>query len=67
MPLYELFCLVKPGLGKQVGDIMKLAGKTVIDRGGVLTDLKFFGEQPLAYLVRRPGEKYEKVRIWRRF
>jgi small subunit ribosomal protein S6 len=62
MPLYELFCLAKPRLGKAVlGDIIKLAGRTVLDKGGVITDVKSFGEQKLAYEIRRPGEKYEEV------
>jgi small subunit ribosomal protein S6 len=62
MPLYELFCLAKPRLGKAVlSDIIKLAGRTVLDKGGVITDVKSFGEQKLAYEIRRPGEKYEEV------
>ncbi len=62
MPLYELFCLAKPRLGKAVlGDIIKLAARTVLDKGGVITDIKSFGEQKLAYEIRRPGEKYEEV------
>ena len=45
-----------------LGDIIKLAGRTVLDKGGVITDVKSFGEQKLAYEIRRPGEKYEEVR-----
>jgi hypothetical protein len=64
MPLYELFCLAKPRLAKQqLADIIKLVGKSVIDKGGVITDIKSFGEQPLAYEIRRPGEKYAEVRF----
>lgn len=62
MPLYELFCLAKPGLGKRLGDVIKIAGRKVIDEGGVLTDIKYFGEQPTAYEIRKPGEKYSEVR-----
>ena len=62
MPLYELFCLAKPRLSKAVlGDIIKLAGRTVLDKGGVITDVKSFGERKLAYEIRRPGEKYDEV------
>ena len=62
MPLYELFCLAKPRLNKAaLGDIIKLAGRKVLDKGGVITDVKSFGEQRLAYEIRRPGEKYEEV------
>jgi small subunit ribosomal protein S6 len=64
MPLYELFCLTKNGLGKrQLADIIKLAGRTVIGKGGVITDVKSFGEQPLAYEIRKSGELHSLVRI----
>lgn len=63
MPLYELFCMVRPGLETGVvANIMRTAGRTVLSSGGVLTDVKSFGEQPTAYPIRRPGEKYEEVR-----
>lgn len=63
MPLYELFCLAKPRIGKQaLADIIKLAGRTVLDKGGVITDVKSFGEQKLAYEIRKPGAKFEEVR-----
>lgn len=64
MPLYELFCLARPRLGKsQLADIIKLAGRTVLDKGGVITDVKSFGEQRLAYEIRKPGERHSQVRI----
>ena len=63
MPLYELFCLARPRLPKaQLGDIIKLAARTVLDKGGLLTDVKSFGERELAYEIRKPGAKYNEVK-----
>ena len=66
MPLYELFCLVQPRLGKaRLAEIIRLAGRAVLDKGGVITDIKSFGEQKLAYDIRRPGEVHREVRLGR--
>lgn len=63
MPLYELFCLARPQLPKQqLADIMRKAGVAVFGKGGVITDIKSFGEQPLAYDIRKPSGKYRTVR-----
>lgn len=63
MPLYELFCLAKPGLGKpHLASMISSIGKKVLASGGVLTDVKSHGEQALAYDIRRPGERYSQVR-----
>lgn len=62
MPLYELFCLAKPRLQKkQLAEIMKVANSAVLNHGGVITDIKSFGQQPLAYEIKRPGEKFSEV------
>ena len=63
MPLYELFCLTRPAIGRQaLTQIIKTAGQTVLAKGGVLTDVSYFGEQQLAYEIRNPGGKFGKVR-----
>ncbi|GAB4818326.1 hypothetical protein N2152v2_005372 [Parachlorella kessleri] len=63
--LYELFALAKPRLAKaQLGEIMKAASRAVLDHGGVITDLKSFGDQPLAYDIRKPGAKYGEAGMW---
>ncbi|KAL6771723.1 MRPS6 [Auxenochlorella protothecoides x Auxenochlorella symbiontica] len=65
MPLYELFCLAKPGLGKpHLASMISSIGKKVLASGGVLTDVKSHGEQALAYDIRRPGERYSQAHIW---
>ncbi len=64
MPLYELFCLTRPVAGRQaLSQIIKTAGQAVLDKGGVLTDLTFFGEQRLAYEIRNPSGKFGKVSL----
>ena len=63
MPLYELFALAKPALAQpQLAEIIKAASQAVFAQGGVLTDIKSFGQRPLAYDIRKPGEKYSEVR-----
>lgn len=63
MPLYELLCLAKPALPRaDMARMMQKAGEVVLDKGGVLTNLTSFGDQHLAYNIRRPFEKYDKVR-----
>eukprot|EP00887_Chlorella_sp_A99_P007142 scaffold2.g7142.t1 len=65
MPLYELFCLARPSLAKQaLADIIKTASRSILANGGVLTDVKSFGQSPLAYDIRRPGEKYSEANMW---
>lgn len=60
--LYELFCLAKPQLSKaHLGQIIKAASLAVLNQGGVVTDIKSFGEQPLAYDIRKPGSKHSEV------
>jgi len=64
MPLYELFCLAKPQLKKvQLAEMISLAGRAVLEKGGVITDIKSFGEQRLAYGIRKPGAVYEKASL----
>jgi small subunit ribosomal protein S6 len=62
MPLYELFAVAKPRLPKaQLADIMRAIGKTVMDQGGVVTDIKSYGDRRLAYDIRQPGARYSEV------
>ena len=63
MPLYSMFCMAKPAIGRSaVGSMMRLAGTTVLEKGGVLTDIVSFGQQDLAYDIRNQGVKYSQVR-----
>lgn len=63
MPLYELFCMTQPQAGRvALTQIIKAAGQAVLARGGLLTDVTFFGEQQLAYEIRKPAGKFDQVR-----
>lgn len=63
--LYELFCLAKPALSKPaLTEIMRTASQAVLAKGGVLTDIKSFGQRPLAYDIRKPGERYAEASKW---
>lgn len=65
MPLYELFCLSKANLPKtQIAEIIKHASQVVLRHSGVITDIKSFGEQKLAYEIRRPGERHSEAHVW---
>lgn len=65
MPLYELLCLAKPALSKDVMiEVIKAVGGVVYRQGGFVTQLKSYGDQHLAYDIRRPFEKYDQAHIW---
>lgn len=65
MPLYELFCLAKPRIANaDLASLMKQAGRIVLNSGGVLTDVKSFGSQKLAYVIKRPGERHAESKMW---
>lgn len=62
MPLYELLALGVPRLPKsEVARIIQRLGRAVYDRGGVVTNVKSYGEQPLAYKIRGTSGKYDQV------
>lgn len=63
MVCYELFCLARPYLGyPQYFDIIKASALTVLNRGGVLMDIKSFDQRLLAYPINRSGTRIEEVR-----
>lgn len=61
--MYELLCLAKPSLPRadQVRMLQRV-GQLVMERGGVLTGLKSYGDQHLAYDIRKPFMRFDKVR-----
>ena len=66
MPCYRLFCLAKPGLGRdQQAAVIRTAATSILDGGGVLMDLRSFGEKALAYVVRPAGQAFDEVSEWR--
>lgn len=65
MPLYELLCLAKPALARSdLSGLMRRLGESVFKSGGVITDIKSFGQQRLAYDIRRPFQKYDQAHMW---
>ncbi len=62
MPAYELFCLARPTLARaDLARMMQRIGSIVFDKGGVITSVSSYDEQPLAYRVRKSNEKYNSV------
>jgi small subunit ribosomal protein S6 len=62
MPLYELFCMARPALQRDVaGQLMRKAATAVLSRGGILTDIRSYGDRELAYEIRRPGLRMSEV------
>lgn len=61
MPVYELFALLRADLPREkIVDVLRRTGSTVLQGNGVLTDLKSYGEQPLAYRINSPaGYQYD--------
>lgn len=64
MPLYDVLAIVKGAMPQQqVSLILKRAANAVLDNGGVLTDVKSYGVNQLAYGIRKFGEVHTEVRI----
>lgn len=61
MPVYELFALLRADLPREkIADVLRRVGTTVHNGNGVLTDLKSYGQQPLAYRINSPaGYQYD--------
>ncbi|KAL4447863.1 hypothetical protein ABPG75_005082 [Micractinium tetrahymenae] len=65
MPLYELFALAKPAVGKAaLAEMMRAVGSTVMQQGGVVTDIMSYGQRKLAYDIRQPGSRYSEANMW---
>eukprot|EP00955_Chlamydomonas_euryale_P024484 257937-Chlamydomonas_euryale.AAC.7 len=64
MPLYEIVCLAKPALARpHLARMMQRVGDLVMSDGGIVADVVSYGEQHLAYDIRKPFEKYDKVGV----
>lgn len=63
MPLYELLCLAQPALAKPV--MVKMitnVANVLYSNGAVVTSLKSYGDQYLAYKIKGVRGKYDQVR-----
>ncbi len=66
MVLYEAMILVSAKAPRTAcADILRRVGATVMERGGVVTDVTSYGARTLAYEFRRPGETHFEVRVMR--
>ena len=62
MPLYELFGLAKPLLERSHRvEILRSAATAIFSGGGVLADIKSYGDRDTAYSIRPPGQRYDQV------
>lgn len=65
MPLYELLCLTRPELARpEITKIIQRIGTSVLSSGGIITDIKSYGNQLLAYDIRVPYKKFDEAYIW---
>lgn len=64
MPLYEILCMARPlSARKELVEIVSRAGNAVLSSGGIVIDVKSYGQQTLAYTIKtRSGEKMRQVR-----
>ena len=64
MPFYEFLCLAKPSLAKpHLARMMARVGDIVLGDGGIVTNVVSYGEHSLAYDIRKPFQRHEKVMI----
>ena len=60
--LYQLLCLARPMAAGELSSMMQKVGSVVFNSGGVVTEVKSYGRQHLAYKIRGVHGKYEQVR-----
>lgn len=65
MPLYELLCMARPlAARKELAEVANRAGRTVLESGGIVADVKSYGEHTLAYTIRTAsGERIRQVSL----
>ena len=63
MPLYQLFAIAKPTVPVSgLAAALRKVGSNVYSSGGVVTEIKSYGEQELAYDIKTAAGKYREVR-----
>ena len=62
MPLYQLFAIAKPTVPVSgLAAALRKVGSNVYSSGGVVTEIKSYGEQELAYDIKTAAGKYREV------
>uniref|UniRef100_A0A061R2B5 Small subunit ribosomal protein S6 n=1 Tax=Tetraselmis sp. GSL018 TaxID=582737 RepID=A0A061R2B5_9CHLO len=65
MPLYQLFGLAKPSLPlPALASVLQNVGHTVLSSNGVVTDVKSFGQQDLAYDIKTRTGRYTQAQMF---
>jgi ribosomal protein S6 len=59
--LYQLFCLARPMAAGELSAMIQAVGRVVYSTGGVVCDVKSYGQQYLAYKIKGVRGKYEQV------
>lgn len=68
MPTYDVACIArKRGSNKKMNRLVGRIAKDLHKRGGVVRKVEHYGMRPLAYPVRRKGQKHETGRFFRVF
>lgn len=64
-PLYSLFCVTKPtALPVELFHLMRRVGTRVYGDGGVVTQVASYGNNELAYPIKRAGETFNEGEMW---
>ncbi|KAI8467945.1 MAG: hypothetical protein J3K34DRAFT_428817 [Monoraphidium minutum] len=62
--LYQLLCLARPMAAGELSAMMQKVGNVVFNAGGVVTDVKSYGRQYLAYKIRGVHGRFDQADIW---
>ena len=67
MPLYALFCLLRPTLTKpQKAAAIKHSAMTVLNNDGIVTDIVSHGTYRLAKAIKSGNERFTDVSVLRK-
>ena len=63
MPCYQLLCFAKPGMTpERLSELFRAVARVVYREGGGFRRVENLGVRPVAYPLRKGGERYDEVR-----
>ncbi len=63
MPCYQLLCFAKPGMSpERLSELFRAVARVVYREGGGFRRVENLGVRPVAYPLRKGGERYDEVR-----
>ena len=63
MPCYQLLCFAKPGMSpERLAELFRAVARVVYREGGGFRRVENLGVRPVAYPLRKGGERYDEVR-----